>query len=205
MKITVASYKGGVGKTTTAVHLATYFHKKDENGRVLLVDGDLNQSTIEWAKTWQMMLPVVTPEQAREELWRASYHHTIIDTAARPEEGELKSLVSGSDLLIIPTTPDVLSVRTLRALLRDISSFARDYRVLITMAPPQREGDGEAMWEALDKGRVKLFRTIVRQYKAYRTAALQGMTVAELHGEYARRAWQDYVSVGQEIERSGGQ
>lgn len=204
MKITVASYKGGVGKTTTAVHLATYF-QRERGSRVLLIDGDLNQSTIEWARTWQMMLPVVTPEQAREDMWRSSYHYTIIDTAARPEADELKSLVSGSDLLIIPTTPDVLSVRTLRALLRDISPFARDYRILITMAPPQREGDGEAMWGTLDKGGVKLFRPIVRQYKVYSAAAQQGMTVAEMRGKYAQRAWQDYVAVGQEVERLGGQ
>ncbi len=43
--ITAASFKGGVGKTTTALHLATYFHSK---AATLLVDGDLNRSALDW-------------------------------------------------------------------------------------------------------------------------------------------------------------
>ena len=37
MFVTVASYKGGVGKTTTAVHLAAYFQ---ELAPTILIDGD---------------------------------------------------------------------------------------------------------------------------------------------------------------------
>ena len=41
MFITVASYKGGVGKTTTAVHLAAYLQTL---AATLLIDGDPNRS-----------------------------------------------------------------------------------------------------------------------------------------------------------------
>ncbi|MDJ0901225.1 MAG: ParA family protein [Xenococcus sp. MO_188.B8] len=35
--ITVTGYKGGCGKSTTAIHLATYF---SDRGKTLLIDSD---------------------------------------------------------------------------------------------------------------------------------------------------------------------
>ena len=46
MIITVASFKGGVGKTTTAVHLAAYYQRLD---KTVLIDGDPNRSSTAWA------------------------------------------------------------------------------------------------------------------------------------------------------------
>jgi chromosome partitioning protein len=56
MIITVASFKGGVAKTTSAVHLAAYFQQK---GETVLIDGDPNRSATGWAKRGNLPFKVI--------------------------------------------------------------------------------------------------------------------------------------------------
>jgi chromosome partitioning protein len=56
----VVNTKGGVGKTTTAVHLATMLARTE---RTLLIDGDPQASAASWAgtrppaKRWKLFSP----------------------------------------------------------------------------------------------------------------------------------------------------
>lgn len=47
MIITTAAFKGGVGKTTTSIHVAAFLQ---QHGDTLLVDGDPNRSATRWSK-----------------------------------------------------------------------------------------------------------------------------------------------------------
>src|SRR6185369_4482079 len=102
MKIlTVTGYKGGVGKSTTAVHLATYFA---ELGPTVLVDGDPNRTALLWAERGSLPFNVSDQRQAMKAIAGAEF--IIIDTPARPHSDDLKELAKGCDLLILPTAPD---------------------------------------------------------------------------------------------------
>ncbi|MEM9980018.1 MAG: ParA family protein, partial [Cyanobacteria bacterium P01_D01_bin.2] len=84
MIITVASFKGGVGKTTTAIHLAAFFQGK---GKTLLIDADPNCSALGWASRGELPFKVVDQWQA--ETQSEAYEHIIIDTQARPTTEDL--------------------------------------------------------------------------------------------------------------------
>ncbi len=127
MLITITGFKGGVGKTTTAVHLACYFSKM---GSTLLVDGDPNHSATGWRNRGQLPFKIVNLMAAPK--YSRDYEHIILDTAARPEVEELEAVVEGCDLLILPTTPDALAIDALLQTVDLLQETGGDYRVLLT-------------------------------------------------------------------------
>ena len=80
MKITLASMKGGVAKTTTAIHLAACLA---ELGPTVLVDADPNNSAGNWAKRGNLSFPVFPLLKAIGV--GAQYEHIVVDTQARPK------------------------------------------------------------------------------------------------------------------------
>ena len=195
MKIlTVTGYKGGVGKSTTAIHIATYL---SERGHTILIDGDPNRSTMGWSKRGDTRLPfsVVDERQAMKSVGDADY--LIMDTPARPNTDDMQELAKGCDLLILPTQPDVLSLEPMLMTARDLENAK--YRVLVTIAPPPPNRDGEIMLNDLKEGDIPVFETIVRRTIGFAKAALNGVPIRDLKEKRFQDAWKDYEHVGDEV------
>jgi len=105
--ITLSSYKGGVGKTTSSVCLASLF---SQHGQTLLIDSDPNRSASTWARSGKLPFKVCSENTATKLMGQNKFDFVIIDTPARPIESELQELAEGCDLLLLPTTPDSLSM-----------------------------------------------------------------------------------------------
>jgi chromosome partitioning protein len=196
MIITTASFKGGVGKTTSAVHIAAFLQTK---GETLLVDGDPNRSASRWDKrNTGFPFKVVSEQQAPK--YAKNFEHIVIDTQARATKEDLQDLVDGCDLLILPTTPDALSLDAILQTKDTLHSLGADqYRVLLTRVPSNRKKDGEDAREMLINDEIPVFEGWIREYVAYQKAALQGIVVNSVRDPNARIGWRDYLSLGKEI------
>lgn len=197
MIITVASFKGGVGKTTTAVHLAAILQGQRDT---LLIDGDPNRSASGWAKRGALPFRVVDERQAAR--FSRDYQNVVIDTQARPSQEDLEALAGGCDLLVIPSTPDALSLDALTLTVHALQNLAPSrYRILLTMVPPKPSRDGEEAREMLEESKLPLFASSIRRISAFQKAALQGVPVCNVKDPRAELGWQDYVAVGEEMMR----
>lgn len=195
MIITVASFKGGVAKTTTAVHLAAYLQRK---ASTLLIDGDLNRSALSWSQRGELPFTVVDERQAAR--YARNHDHIVIDTQAHPEEADLRALADGCDLLVIPSTPDALA---LEALLLTVDALqkvgASQFKILLTIIPPRPSHDGDEARGMLKEKGLPVFKGGIHRLVAFQKAALAGKPVYKVSDPRAEQAWQDYLKVGKEI------
>lgn len=198
MIISLAQYKGGVGKTTSAICLATLLSRQ---GKTLLIDADPNRSATLWARKGKLPFTVCTDSEAARELMRGGYAHTVIDTAARPSSDDIAAIANGADLLICPATPDPLSLAALVQLTTDLPT-GTNYRCLVTMAPPSPQTDGADAIAALVSHGLPVFARAIRRYKAYIKAADAGVIVEQAQGGGV--AWHDWQAVWGEINGKVG-
>lgn len=118
MKICIGNLKGGVGKTTSAAHLALGLSRI---GRTLLVDSDPEQpQAYEWSTTaedWPVERCTVVQNATRDLAKRiapmmADYEHVVIDVGPK-NPALLRQAMMLTDDLIIPVAPSTGELREL--------------------------------------------------------------------------------------------
>lgn len=194
MIITVASFKGGVGKTTTAVHLAAYMNAHNP---ALLVDGDQNRSAMTWAAPGKLPFKVVTDVQMAKHI--RNFEHIIIDTQARPTREDLEELADSCDLLILPTTPKALDLDALLRTVNTLQEMQANFKVLLTIVPPAPSQAGKEAKEMLQEEGIPVFEAEIRRLVAFERAPLEGVVVKDYNDPRSEVAWAGYEALGKEI------
>lgn len=181
-------------KTGAAIHLATFLAGAVPGASVILVDSDPNRTALHWADRGALPFRVVDERQALKAV--SGHDYVVVDTPARPDSGDLSELAKGSDLLILPTIPDIVSLEPMLQMASDLGDTR--YRILLTMVPPFPNRDGAKMRDELTAAGAPVFRGMIRYAIGFKKAALAGIPVSGMTGR-DRLGWGDYVAVGKEM------
>ncbi|WP_287280146.1 ParA family protein [Okeania sp. SIO2G5] len=195
MIICVAGFKGGIGKTTTAVHLANFFQTL---GPTLYMDSDENRSGIAWAKRGNFPFESATETTAPQVFMKMRPDYVVIDTKARPNREDLQELAEQCDLMILPTTPNPLDMEQGIKTARSISELGANYRLLLTMVQPTASTSSNNILEQYKKLNIPFFSVQIRRYAFIGQLPLTGKLVSESRDKNAKSVWQDFKTLGKE-------
>lgn len=202
--LVVLNGKGGVGKTTTAVNLASTFSEKQ---RVLLVDADPQGSATWWCDRNTAKVGFDLAKETEPTLLSGlrkvdNYDIVVVDTPPALGSEALAAVVPAADYVVLPTPPAPMDLAALIETVRvAVSPKGVAHRVLLTKVDPRSLGEAlEAQNTLLELG-IPACNAFIRAYKAHERAALDGVSILQWRGKNAREAEADYRRVAEEIQR----
>ena len=202
--IVVSNGKGGVGKTTTTMALASILAEKY---KLLAVDADSQGSFTWWVQQSKkgigFDLAQETDPQLLENLRNVvGYDLIIVDTPPALSSATLAAVIPAADYLVLPTPPAPMDLAVLvETVKRAITAAKVAHRVLLTKVDTRSVGEALEAQKTLRELGIPVCTAFVRAYKAHERAALEGMTITQWRGRNGREAAADYRRVVDEIQR----
>ena len=204
MVIVVANEKGGTGKTTCAVGIATALARRR---RIVLVDTDAQQSAAAWLDGTENV-EVVPHQQApglgaflEQQAARPDVDLVICDTPPGLP-AQLREAVKVADVILIPVRPSGPDFAALRSTLELVKILARqtvEVRIIISQAMPGTVMAKGAREAAAQYG-AEVCRAVVYNRIAHAEAATAGRPIFQYAPEslaavemdqLAREVWRD--------------
>ncbi len=206
MKILViANGKGGVGKTTTSVNLASILSSRM---KTLAVDADPQGSLSWWFEQGEMPFELSTetdPKLLQQLRKVKGYELVVVDTPPALRSDALKAVVQAADYLILPTQPAPMDLTALIETVKQVIAPAKvSYRVLLTKVDPRSLNDALDAQKSLMDAQIPVFNAFIRVYKAHERAPLEGVPITQAKGKNAKEAASDYQRVADELKREWG-
>lgn len=197
MILLIGAQKGGCGKSTLAVNLATEFSRLGHD--VCLVDADSQATASNWAQERLESSNVdISHVELSESIHKplrdldTRYEIVIVDVAGR-DSRELRTAMLAAHIVLTPFRPSQPDLDTLPKLV-ELTETSKDMNehlkclAVITMAPsnPQINEIAEAKECIAEYPEFTLCRTVIRDRKAYRDSISEGASVVEWNNNKAK-------------------
>jgi chromosome partitioning protein len=192
MIVACGGIKGGVGKTTVAVHLTVLAAMAGRE--VLLIDGDSQGSASDFTAirrevrggdagytSVQLSGAAIRAEGMR---LAPKYDDLIVDVAGRDSAGQRAALAM-ADIVILPLLPgsfDIWGLEKTVDLLEEVRAYNEHLRAkaLLNRADPFNKDNIAALDTVGDMGDIQVLQSRLGNRKAFRAATGQGLVVNEL-------------------------
>jgi chromosome partitioning protein len=159
-RIVVLNPKGGSGKTTVAINLASYYAL--QNLRPVLMDRDPQGSSSRWLKKRTAQQPLIHGIAAYERNTRTTRsfqlrvpsetQRLVIDTPAALEPNEIPELTRDADSILVPVLPSDI----------DIHACSRCIADLLLVAKVRRDANRIAVIANRVKKNTLIYRSLMR-------------------------------------------
>jgi chromosome partitioning protein len=178
--IALTAMKGGVGKTTLAVHLAVAAMRAGES--VAIIDTDPQASAAAWARVRNGGSPDVVPvpvQRLAQALAAAAddYSVVIVDTAPRAS-AEATTVCAAVDMALIPTRPSAVDLETLEQSVRIVQVGRCDGLIVLNACPAQAPEIAEARGYAESLG-LPVAVVAIGDRRPFARAFAEGAGIAE--------------------------
>lgn len=192
---TVANLKGGVGKSTTTIHLATAAQMAGIPTAIIDIDPD-QQAVAKWSDSREAVRPPVLSAvwsrlpQSIAEAERGGAELIFIDTAAF-EQKILTAAVQVAKLILIPCRPTAQDVQYLTATTDLVALYQKPAAIVLNQVEP-RLPETEQARALITKLGLALAPIYLSKAVAYQRAIAAGLGVTEF--EPTGKAAQEVLS-----------
>jgi len=199
--IAFVNQKGGVGKSTGAVHAADHFARKGKS--VILVDADAQQSSSQWVSELKETYPniqlssvaIINPEDLFDKLPKLSQECDLVIVDGPAKSNEItKAILARCHLALIPCRESIVELRSsgdILRLIRQVRELRGDLpkaAIYMTQVKSNTVLLKEAQEALGDEPDIPLMKTIIYDRQVFKDAPGQATTVFGMTGKSAKDA-----------------